>query len=438
MLRPAILAIATSVLCVAPQCFAPLYFAPQLFAAEESAAADIVDYVKQIEPIFMEHCAGCHGEKKGSGGLRLHTPEAIGVKAAKDAKLIVKGKPEESELYERLVLPADHKKRMPKKADPLSKEKISLIHQWIEQGAAYTVSAAAEPKGEHAEADADDKPAAKPKEIPLPEVDAADAAAVEKLTASGAQVTALFAGSPLLQVSFALRGEPATDADVALLADVAEQVYSLNLAKAQVSDQGLAVLAQLKNLAKLHLENSSVADSGLAHLSGLTSLQYLNLYGTGISDAGVKPLEGIKQLQKLYVWKTKVSYDAAMAMEQTTAGLKVDLGFDHPVITRQRVTKQLEQAKEQATESDSEFKKATESFERAKKDHEAVKKRLDEIQEKMDELDGKKKPAEEEAAKPDDKKSGEEKPDEKKPDDAKPEEKKPEEKKPEEKKPDDK
>ncbi len=374
-----------------------------LLFAQKSSFADI-DYTKQIQPIFMEHCAGCHGEKKGLGKLRLHTPAAIQKKWDKDEHLIVKGKPDESELFERLVLPADHKKRMPKKADPLAKEKIALIRQWIEQGAVFPVVAAAKPKAKADAAPAKDAPpkeelakeepakAAPLAELPLPEVGAAEPAALEKLTAAGAQVNPLFAGSSLLQVSYALRGEPATDADVALLADVAEQVYSLNLAKAQVSDEGLAVLTQLKNLSQLHLENSSVADSGLAHLSGLTSLQYLNLYGTGITDAGLKPLEGLKHLRKLYVWQTKVSYDAAQGMEKGTAGLAVDLGFDHPVIVRKRVTKQLEQAKTVATESDADLKKAQAILDKAKKDQETAKKRLGELQKKMDTLDGKVEP----------------------------------------------
>jgi len=384
-----------------------------LLFAPKSAVAD-VDYTKQIQPIFMEHCAGCHGEKKGMGKLRLHTPAAIQEKWEKDEHLIVKSKPDESELFKRLVLPADHKKRMPKKGDPLPKEKIALIRQWIEQGAVFPVVAAAKPKAEADAAPAKDAPAKEEPakemplaDVPLPEVGAAEPAALEKLTAAGAQVNPLFAGSSLLQVSYALRGEPATDADVALLADVAEQVYALNLAKAQVSDEGLAVLAKLKNLSQLHLENSSIADSGLAHLTPLANLQYLNLYGTGITDAGLKPLEGLKHLRKLYVWQTKVSYDAAQGLEKCTAGLAVDLGFDHPVIVRKRVTKQLEQAKQVATESDAELKKVQATLDKAKKDQETAKKRLDELQKKMDKLDGKvepeAKPKEKDKAKPADK-----------------------------------
>ncbi len=167
------------------------------------AFAANVDFEKQIQPIFLEHCAGCHGEKKRLGKMRLHTPAEIQKKAAADEHLLVAGKPQESELYQRLVLPADHKKRMPKKADPLAKEKIELIRLWIEQGASFTAATLPE------------NPARE--KLPLPEVQPADNAAIEQLQATGSQVSNLFAKSPLLQVSFALRSSPTGDADVALL-----------------------------------------------------------------------------------------------------------------------------------------------------------------------------------------------------------------------------
>jgi len=355
---------------------------PKLLAADSTASE--VHFAKQIQPLFMEHCASCHGEKKGLGKLRLHTSAAVQEKREKDEHFIVQGKPDESELYQRLVLPADHKKLMPKKADPLAKEKISLIRLWIEQGALLEV--VSNPQAATDTPSAQEIPLAK---LPLPEVGAADPAALEKLVAAGAQVNSLYAGSRLLQVSYALRSEPATDADVGLLADVAEQVYSLNLAKSQISDQGLAVLSQLKNLSQLHLENTPVTDSGLEHLSGLTRLQYLNLYGTEITDAGLEALQGLKHLKNLYLWQTKVSYDAAQAIEKATAGLQVHLGFDHPVIARMRVTKQLKQAKQQVTESDAEIKKSQAALEKAQKDLESFQKRLDELQKKMGALDGK-------------------------------------------------
>lgn len=361
-------------------------------------AADPVDYEKQILPIFMEHCAGCHGAEKGAGKLRLHTVEAIREKLAADEHLLVAGKPDESELYTRLVLPADDKKRMPKKGDPLAKEKIDLIRLWIEQGATAIIAAAVT-----------DKPAAPaegemPKELPLPEVEAAPAEAIEKLTAAGAQVLPLFAESPLLQVSFALGSDPASDENVALLAAVADQVYSLNLAGAKATDAGLATLAQLKNLSRLHLENSAITDAGMAHLAQLGSLQYLNLYGTAITDAGLAHVEGLSHLRQLYLWQTKTSYDVAMGLEGKIAGLKVNLGFDHPVVVKKRLTKELERTTKQVEETTAEEEKLAKQLEEVKKQKEAVAKRVEEINKELKELEPKpeqpaegEKPAEEKA-----------------------------------------
>ncbi len=365
-----------------------------LLASNDAFAAD-VDFTKQIQPIFLEHCAGCHGEKKKSGKMRLHTLAEIQKKVAADEHLLVAGKPEESKLYQRLVLPADHKKRMPKKGDPLAKEKIELIRLWIEQGVSFTAATLPEkpaPKAEPAAEKTNEKPARE--KLPLPEVQPADDAAIEQLQATGSQVIILFAKSPLLQVSFALRSSPTGDAEVAHLSAVAEQVYSLNLAGSQVSNEGLVVLTNLKNLGRLQLENSAVTDAGLTHIAELERLEYLNLYGTGITDAGIAQLKGLKHLEKLFLWKTNVSYDAAMELEKQIPGLKVNLGYDHPVIARKRLTKQMEQAQAQAKDADASAEQANQEWERAKKYDEAAQKRLAEIQEELKALDGDSKPAE--------------------------------------------
>jgi hypothetical protein len=201
----------------------------------------------------------------------------------------------------------------------------------------------------------------------LPEVAAAPQEAVDALTAAGAQVMPLFAGSNLLQVSFAHRGEPAGDADLALLAGVADQVYALNLADAKPTDAGLAPLAAMKNLSALHLERSAVTDAGLAHFAGLERLEYLNLFGTSISDAGLTHLAALKHLRRLYLWQTKASYDAA---------------------------------KKQADEAKAELAKAEQQLEGAKKNAEAVNARLAEVEKQLKALEAPPAEADENKAQP--------------------------------------
>lgn len=358
----------------------------------EIRAAEKVDYLKQIQPIFMKRCAGCHGEKKGLGKMRLHTVAALKKKWAAKKNLIVPGKPGESELCKRLVLPADSKKRMPKKADPLPKAEIALIATWIKQGAVLPAAATVEAHAEPAKT-----AKTKAKKSALPEVESASQEAVDRLMAAGAQVMPLFAGSSLLQVSFARRDTPAGDAEIALLADVAEQVFSLDLSGATATDQGYAQLAKLTNLMQLHLERSSVTDAALAALGGLGRLEYLNLYGTAVSDAGLAQLENLKHLRKLFLWETKVTYDAAEALAKKIPGLEFDLGYNNPVVVRKRLTKQLELAKKQAAESTASLKKSAQQvaqaqqqleqakhFDQAKKQFEQVKKQFAQSQQQFE------------------------------------------------------
>ncbi len=364
-----------------------------------AAAEPKVDFAKQVLPILQQNCEKCHGEKRASGGMRLNTAAGLKAKWDKAKDLIVAGKPEESELYKRLVLPKDNKKRMPKGGEPLAKDKIDLIAQWIKDGAVLSAAAAVEAKPQ-----ADSQAAAAPKkpaEPSPPTVAAAPQAAIDKLTADGAQVMPLFANSNLLTVSFAHRSAPAGDAELALLTGVADQVYMLNLADSKPSDAGLAPLEGLKNLATLHLERSSVTDAGLAHIAKLQNLQYLNLYGTGITDAGLQHLKGLRNLRALYLWQTKATYDPAMGLEKDIPGLEVNLGYDNPMVVKMRLAKELTEAKKQSDEAKAALTKSQQEFDAAKKTADAATARVADIEKQIKEAEGAasgKKPAE--AAKP--------------------------------------
>jgi hypothetical protein len=111
------------------------------------------------------------------------------------------------------------------------------------------------------------------------------------------------------------------------------------------------------------------------------------VYGTGITDEGLKHLAGLKHLQRLYLWQTKASYDAAMAMEKNIPGLLVNLGYDHPVVVKMRLTKELDQIKKQAEEAKAEEAKAQQQLEAAKKNAEMVNGRLAEIEKQLKEAE---------------------------------------------------
>jgi hypothetical protein len=94
-----------------------------------------IDFNRQIRPIFSENCFACHGIDDPKGGLRLDFAEFAyeGGKSGRPA--FVPGKPEESEVITRVT---DHgEDRMPAKGDALSAEQVSLLKQWIGEGARY-------------------------------------------------------------------------------------------------------------------------------------------------------------------------------------------------------------------------------------------------------------------------------------------------------------
>ena len=290
--------------------------APSARAADAKDAPKI-DFAKQVRPLLAENCYKCHGPDKKKGDLRLDSPDAI-TKGGSEGKAIEKGAPEDSPLYLRIVLPTGHDDIMPSEGKPLTREQADLIGQWIMQGADFggwkgdAVAGAAGPP-------------------PLPQVAAADPAVLDKLRQAGARALPLAQGVNLLDVGFN-SGSEVADAQVAQIAPIAAQVYELNLAGSKITDAGLAQVASLTNLRRLHLEKTAITDAGLAHLKGLANLEYLNLYGTAVTDAGLAHLAGLKNLRNLYVWQTKVTAEGAANLKKSVATVNINRGEELTVV----------------------------------------------------------------------------------------------------------
>jgi len=94
------------------------------------APAGLLEFEKDILPIFRENCLRCHGEKKQKGGLDLRTPAGI-LRGGESGEVIIAGKPGESRLLELLSkgeMPPGKKTRL----DPAKQD---IIRSWIAGGA---------------------------------------------------------------------------------------------------------------------------------------------------------------------------------------------------------------------------------------------------------------------------------------------------------------
>lgn len=98
------------------------------FAQEPSA--EKVDFVKQIKPIFEQHCLACHGPEKEED-FRIDNREAA-------MDYIIPGKAKESQMYT-VLLSEDPEELMPPpdEKNPLKPEQIKLIERWIDEGATW-------------------------------------------------------------------------------------------------------------------------------------------------------------------------------------------------------------------------------------------------------------------------------------------------------------
>lgn len=285
-------------------------------------------YEHVIQPIFAATCTGCHGEKKDKGKIRLHTPDAI-----READVIVEGLSADSELTHRIMLPADDEDVMPPEdKKQLTEEQKKLINWWIDQGADFEKTVA------ELEAPDDIKViltavTVGPAEKAAPKVDlppAASQAALDAISSTGVLIMQLAQDNTFLTANTVNVSKTFDDAGLKTLIPVAPQLAWLDVSKTQITDAGLADIAQLPNLTRLHLEKTGITDAGIPHIAKLGKLEYLNLYGTKVSDAGIAQLKELKNLKKLFIWQTEVTDKGAADLQSALPDCEINMGWKEP------------------------------------------------------------------------------------------------------------
>jgi len=290
-----------------------------------------VAFTEVVQPILKEGCYKCHGPKKQKGKLRFDEKEAI-VKGGKNGKTLVAGKPEDSEMIKRLLLPLDHEDHMPPRSKAqLTKQQISVLQWWISSGADFTrkVSELKQPD--------EIKPALLALEtgttvleevitdIPEQPVGPADTAVIRKLFANGVMVMPIAGNSNYLAVNFVTATNSA-DTLVKTLQPLKKQVISLKMDLAKINDSSLTAVSDLTNLRRLQLSNTPITDAGLKKLSRLKELTSLNLVGTPITAKGIIQLRDLKKLKFLYLYKTSVSQSEMEELKKNFPETTLDFG----------------------------------------------------------------------------------------------------------------
>ncbi|MDA8632518.1 hypothetical protein N9L71_02080 [Verrucomicrobiales bacterium] len=294
-------------------------------------------YPEIVQPILTAKCAGCHGEDKQKGKLRVDTFAEL-MKGGSEGESVVAGKVNDSSLLQRVYLPLDDDEHMPPEGkDQLTTQETAVIAFWIQSGAKADATIGSLKPDEKANAaianvignlpKAEAKVAEADKMKLTPEQEKTIATTIGNVEKSGASLMAIAQDTPELRFSALNVAKEFSDDGLAVLKPVAGQLKWVDLARTQVTDKGLAHLAGMKGITRLHLENTKVTDAGLDHIKGLADLEYLNLYGTQVTDAGIMKLAGLKKLKKIFLWQSKVTEGGATKLAATIPGLDANTGW---------------------------------------------------------------------------------------------------------------
>jgi hypothetical protein len=109
------------------------------------AAADIVDFLRDVKPILAQRCFRCHSSLEQESNLRLDGVPAI-LKGGDSGEVVVPGKSGESRLIAAVERRGELK--MPPEGESLTEQQIATLRAWIDAGAIAS-PAEAEAKSNH-------------------------------------------------------------------------------------------------------------------------------------------------------------------------------------------------------------------------------------------------------------------------------------------------
>ncbi len=135
---------------------------------QSSGQAHAVNFAREVRPILSDNCFACHGpdDHQRKAGLRLDTKEGPFSTLKSDSVAVVPGKPDESDLIDRIEND-DPALRMPpiKSGKQLTAAQIAVLRRWVEQGAPTSTHWAFDVPGKPA------LPAVKKVDWPITEID---------------------------------------------------------------------------------------------------------------------------------------------------------------------------------------------------------------------------------------------------------------------------
>lgn len=248
-------------------------------------------YSVRVAPLLDKRCVSCHKSGRQKGKLRLDTFAGV-MRGGRSGQTVEANRFDDSELYQRLILPSDDDKAMPPKgAKPLSEDEITVIKLWIAHGASGSLPVGAI-KGVPELI----------KEVVFPEIDVDAVAAARSDLANVVRdlqsrfvgvVTYESRGSADIHVNASLIGVQFSDSDLRAFRPIQKKIVALDLSRTSITDDSASLIAGMTNLRSLRLGDTNVTDTTIRSLTSLTGLQSISAFGADVSPEALASLRSV-------------------------------------------------------------------------------------------------------------------------------------------------
>lgn len=285
--------------------------------------SEMLVYEDMIAPVFEAKCMSCHNDQRAKGDLIMNTFQDLLKGGESDKPSIVAGDPDSSEVYKRVVLPEDHKDRMPPEGKtPMKESEIALLKFWIASGAAETLKVAQARKIDTMQ---------QVVEGLLPELAKyRRRASIEKMKLKTLeeelQAVALklditirrdsLADGNHFTIAMKFPPAPFTNEQFRELSPYFEVFSKVSLISSGIDDAGLYYIGQMVNLRELYLQKTKLDGTGIVYLQNLPNLEILNLSFTKIDDKAALDLLKMHTVREVYLYRTNTSMQVIEALRK--------------------------------------------------------------------------------------------------------------------------
>ncbi len=106
-----------------------------LTTVRQATGKETISFARDIAPMFVKSCVGCHGRDQPRNDFNLSTMTTL-LRGGERGEPVLPGKPADSLLIKKLRGTADGQ-RMPQRGAAFSEEDIKKVETWIAEGARY-------------------------------------------------------------------------------------------------------------------------------------------------------------------------------------------------------------------------------------------------------------------------------------------------------------